>query len=248
MTPTTPASGHPPSPVAVNDTAPVPRRVRAVFDDRVLVDTVRATYVWERPEYPQFFVPEDDVDGSMIGDPGPIEDTDRGLMRRCDVRSGDRVAPGAARYLESSTIAGLDRTYRFDWGAIDAWFEEDEEIFVHPRNPYTRVDALRSSRHVRVEKDGVVLAESDSPVAVFETGLRTRWYLDRTAVRWEHLEASDTRTRCPYKGVTSDYWSARAGGTVHADVAWAYDLTTREALPIAGLVCFYDEKVDVIVE
>ncbi len=239
---------YPPSPVDVNHTAPVPRRVRAVFDGTTLVDTVRATYVWENPNFPQFYVPEADVDRSMIGDPGTIEDTDRGPVRRCDVISGDRVAEGAARFLESSIVPGLDGTFRFDWPAMDAWFEEDEEVFGHPRSPYVRVDALRSTRHVRVEKDGVVLAETDHPVALFETGIRTRWYLDRTAVRWEHLEATDTRTRCPYKGITSNYWSARVGGTVHPDVAWAYDFTTREALPIAGLVCFYDERVDVIVE
>ncbi len=243
-----PSHGHPAPPVEVNHTAPVPRRVRALFDGRPVLDTVRAVYVWENPHYPQFFIPEGDVDRSMIGDPGPVEDTDRGPVRHCDLVSGDRVAPGAARRLESSTVPGLDGTFRFDWEAMDAWFEEDEEVFVHPRSPYTRVDALRSSRHVRIEKDGVVLAESTSPVAVFETGLPTRWYLDRTAIRWEHLEASSTHSQCPYKGQTTGYWSARIGETVYDDVAWAYDFPTRQLLPIAGLVCFYNEKVDVFLD
>jgi uncharacterized protein (DUF427 family) len=134
---------------------------------------------------------------------------------------------------------------RFEWDALDAWFEEDEEVFVHPRSPYTRVDALRSTRAVRIELDGVVLAESSSPVMVFETGLPTRYYLNRTEVNFEHLEPSDTVTACPYKGKTSGYWSVRSGEQLLPDLAWAYDFPTRQLLPIAGLIAFYNEKVDI---
>jgi uncharacterized protein (DUF427 family) len=97
-----------------------------------------------------------------------------------------------------------DLTARFDWAALDAWYEEDEQVFVHPRNPYVRVDALRSHRAVRVELDGVVLAESACPVMVFETGLPTRFYFDRSDVHFEHLQHTEAETACPYKGVTSD--------------------------------------------
>jgi len=83
---------------------------------------------------------------------------------------------------------------------------------------------------------------------VFETGLPTRYYLDRTAVRFEHLEPSGTVSRCPYKGTTSGYWSVVVGGTTHDDLAWSYDFPTRALSPIAGLVAFYDEKVDVFVD
>lgn len=137
---------------------------------------------------------------------------------------------------------------RFRWEAFDAWYEEDEQVFVHPRNPYARVDALRSSRHVRVELQEVLLAESHSPVLVFETGLPTRYYLNRTDVHWEHLVPTATQTACPYKGQTSGYWSVRVDDQVHQDLAWAYDFPTRELLPIAGLVAFYNEKVDLIVD
>jgi uncharacterized protein (DUF427 family) len=146
---------------------------------------------------------------------------------------------------------GIAGTARFDWAALDAWFEEDEQIFVHPRNPYARVDALRSRRSVRIERAGIVLAESDAAVLVFETGLPTRYYFDRSDVRWEHLRPSSTETACPYKGVTSAYWSFTAGGGAHdgdhADIAWSYDFPTRQLLPIAGLVAFYNEFVDVFV-
>jgi uncharacterized protein (DUF427 family) len=137
---------------------------------------------------------------------------------------------------------------RFEWAALDAWFEEDEEVFVHPRSPYVRVDALRSTRTVSVELEGVVLAESSCPVMVFETGLPTRYYLDRTAVSFDHLLPSDTVTSCPYKGKTSGYWSVRIAGETHPDLAWAYDFPTRQLLPIAGLIAFYNEKVDITVD
>ena len=130
---------------------------------------------------------------------------------------------------------------------MDAWFEEDEQVFVHPRSPYTRVDALRSNRRVRVELDGVVLADAGSLVMVFETGLPTRYYLSRTDVDFAHLVPSGTVTACPYKGTTSGYWSARIAGTVHPDLAWVYDFPAREVLPIAGLVAFYNERVDLVV-
>jgi len=125
-------------------------------------------------------------------------------------------------------------------------------VFVHPRSPYTRVDALRSNRPVRVELDGVVLADAGSAVMVFETGLPTRYYLSRTDVDFAHLIPTDTVTACPYKGTTSGYWSVRAAGneqgTVHADLAWSYDFPTRQLLPIAGMIAFYNEKVDTILD
>jgi uncharacterized protein (DUF427 family) len=123
-----------------------------------------------------------------------------------------------------------------------------EEVFVHPRNPYVRVDALRSARTVCVELDGALLAESSCPVMVFETGLPTRYYLDRTAVNFDHLVPSETVTSCPYKGKTSGYWSVRVGEELHTDLAWAYDFPTRQLLPIASLIAFYNEKVDVTVD
>ena len=101
---------------------------------------------------------------------------------------------------------------------------------------------------MRVELDGVVLADTRSPVMVFETGLPTRYYISRTDVRFEHLIPTGTVTSCPYKGTTSAYWSVRAGGTVHQDLAWAYDFPTGPLLPIVGLVAFYNEKVDIYLD
>ena len=135
------------------------------------------------------------------------QQTGRGLAELHGLRVGETHRPRAARLITDSAIEGLKGTVRFEWAALDAWFEEDEQVFVHPRDPYSRVDALRSNRRVRVELDGVVLADSASPVMVFETGLPVRYYINRTDVRFEHLVPSDTVTSCPYKGMTSGYWS-----------------------------------------
>ncbi|MDQ1374850.1 MAG: hypothetical protein QOJ09_2188, partial [Actinomycetota bacterium] len=135
----------------------------------------------------------------------------------------------------------------FDWGVMDSWFEEDEEVFVHARDPYKRIDALRSSRHVRVEVDGVVLAESDHPTILFETSLPPRYYLPKVDVRMDLLEPTDTVTRCPYKG-QARYWSARIGDRLEQDIAWSYPSPFPESQPVMALVCFYNERVDLIVD
>jgi uncharacterized protein (DUF427 family) len=234
--------------IPVDHIEPVPRRVRALLSGAVVLDTTRALYVWEWPYYPQYYIPVADVSSDLLVDEAHTERLRRGTARRYGLRVGELTRPACARVFSEDSLEGLADTVRFDWGAFDAWFEEDEEIFVHPRNPYARVDALRSTRRVRVELAGVVLAESSSPVMVFETGLPTRYYLNRTEVNFDHLLPSDTVTSCPYKGRTSGYWSVRVGDTTHPDLAWAYDFPTRHMLPIAGLIAFYNEKVDVIVD
>ncbi|WP_338051785.1 DUF427 domain-containing protein [Pseudonocardia acidicola] len=241
-------NGYPQVLVSVNHVEPVPRRIRAFLGGRSVVDTTAALYVWEWPHYPQYYLPVADVADDVLVDEQHTRKTRQGVARMYGIQAGDQKRPGAARVLTEPAVDGLADTVRLDWAAMDSWFEEDERVFVHPRNPYTRVDALRSTRPVRVELDGVLLAESPAPVMVFETGLPTRYYIDRTGVLFDHLEPSDTVTECPYKGTTSGYWSVRIGDTLHPDLAWAYDFPTRQLAPIAGLVCFYNEKVDITVD
>jgi uncharacterized protein (DUF427 family) len=159
--------------VEVDHVEPVPRRIRATLGGVVVLDTTAAVYVWEWPHYPQYYVPLADVDADVLVDDGQTEQTTRGVARLHTVRVGAITRPGSVRTYTGDVLARLAGTARFDWPAFDAWFEEDEEVFVHPRCPYTRVDAIRSTRSVRVELDGVMLAESRSPVMVFETGLPT---------------------------------------------------------------------------
>jgi uncharacterized protein (DUF427 family) len=232
----------------VNHVEPVPRRIRATLGNVVVLDTTSALYVWETDKYPQYYVPLADVNSDVLIDEQHPEHLRRGSARRHGLRVGELARPGVAHVYGEDALEGLAGTVRFEWEALDAWFEEDEQVFVHPRSPYTRVDALRSTRTLRVELDGVVLAESSCPVMVFETGLPTRYYLDRSAVSFEHLSATDTVTSCPYKGRTSGYWSVRVGEQLYPDLAWAYDFPTRQLLPIAGLIAFYNEKVDLTLD
>ncbi|MGI8633146.1 MAG: DUF427 domain-containing protein [Solirubrobacterales bacterium] len=241
-------TGYPKAIAAVDSVQPVPRRIRAELAGRVVLDTSKALYLWEWPFYPQFLIPVADIDPEALVDEGDPESLDRGMVQRVGLRAGGVHRAGAGnRYVESA-IEGLVGTVRFEWDALDAWYEEDEQVFVHPRNPYVRVDALRSTRQVRVELEGIVLAESSAPVMVFETGLPTRYYVDRSAVDFTHLHSSETITECPYKGRTTDHWSVEAGGQIHDDLAWSYDFPTRQLLPIAGMVAFYNEQVDVFID
>ena len=239
---------YPAAITAVNHVEPVPRRIRAFLAGEKVFDTTRALYVWEWPYYPQYYIPLEDVRRDLLIPEGQSQQSRRGKFEAHALRARQTERPGAARLLTESPVQGLAGTVRFDWEALDAWFEEDERVFVHPRNPYVRVDALRSARPVRIELDGVVLAESASPVMVYETGLPTRYYINQTELNYEYLIPSDTVTKCPYKGTTSRYWSVRIGDTVHPDLAWAYDFPTRQLQPITGLVAFYNEKVDIILD
>jgi uncharacterized protein (DUF427 family) len=130
---------------------------------------------------------------------------------------------------------------------VDAWFEEDDEVFVHARDPYHRVDVLNSSRHVRVEIDGATVAASRRPRLLFETGLPTRYYLPKADVRMDLLEPTDTTTRCPYKG-EAIYWSARIGGQLREDVVWSYPYPIPEIPKIEHLLAFFNERVDLYVD
>ncbi len=232
----------------VNQVEPVPRRIRGYIDGVLVVDTVRALYVWEWANYPQYYIPSEDVRPGTLVDEGHVQQTRRGSVRRQGVRLGDVARSAKARLVTDSAIQRLNGTVRFEWDALDSWFEEDEQVFVHPRNPYVRVDALRSTRPVSIEVDGLVLAKSTSPVMVFETGLPTRYYIARTEVSFEHLIPTATVTECPYKGTTSQYWSVVVGETVQPDLVWSYDFPTRQLSPIAGMLAFYNEKVDIVLD
>lgn len=219
--------------------------MRGYFDNTLVFDTIRARYVWEVPYYPQYYIPISDVRMEHLLDEGHPQRLQLGASRLHSLTSGRRTSKAAARvYDTDGPVTGY---VRFEWDTLD-WFEEDEQIIAHPRNPYVRVDALRSHRHVRVEVDGIALAETRSPVLLFETGLPTRYYIDRTEVSFEHLEASNTQSVCPYKGITSRYWSARVGDTLHPDIAWTYEYPTGQVAPVAGLIAFYNEKLDIFVD
>jgi uncharacterized protein (DUF427 family) len=214
----------------------------------LIVDTDSPLLVWEKPSYPTYYFPADGVRTDVLSDTGDTSRSpSRGTARVYSIVTDEFEIEDAVLGYDDSPIEALNGTFRVEWAAMDHWFEEDEEVFVHPRNPYTRVDALRSSRHVVVSIDGVEVADSHAPVILFETGLPVRYYLPKTDVRMDLLVPSDTTTECPYKG-TAEYWSVDIEGTVHEDIVWGYPFPARESAPIAGLVCFYNERVDITID
>ncbi len=232
----------------VNHVEPVPRRVRGFVGNETVFDTINAKYVWEWQNYPQYYIPVDDVRTELLVSENEMQHSPRGEVELHALKIDGIRRPNAAKVLRDSPLEQLSGTVRFEWGALDAWFEEDEKVFVHARNPYARVDALRSTRSIRIELEGAVLGASSSSIMVFETGLPTRYYLNRTELDFSHLLPSEKVTSCPYKGTTSSYWSVKVGGRVHPDLAWSYEFPTYQMLPIAGLVAFYNETVDIFID
>ena len=131
------------------------------------------------------------------------------------------------------------------WDAVTSWHEEDEQVFGHARNPYHRIDCVRSQRQLRVQLRGLVLVDAHDVVSLFETASAPRLYVEKKHVRMEHLIASPTTSYCPYKGYAS-YWSARVGGETFQDIAWSYEDPTPESRRIAGLLSFYPERAEVV--
>jgi uncharacterized protein (DUF427 family) len=227
---------------------PCAKRIRGYLDGHLVCDTVSASYVWEVPYYPAYYVPLRDVRAELVPNGTTQHSPSRGDAIGLDVRMpSGAVRRGAALRYPDSPIEELRALVRFDWSADMEWLEEDEPVYTHPRDPYTRVDILASSRHVRVELAGVPVAESRSPRILFETGLPPRYYLPMSDVRLDVLVSTDTVTHCPYKGAAT-YWSVLLDGTTYADIVWAYRMPLPESQKIAGLMCFYNEKVDLYLE
>ncbi|MGI8332014.1 DUF427 domain-containing protein [Actinomadura scrupuli] len=227
---------------------PSAKRVRVYLGGEVVADTTAPVLVWEIPYYPAYYFPAADVREDLFTPDGEAKHSpSRGDGALYTVKAGGKEVRGAALRYHDSPIEELRGLFRLEWEAFDGWFEEDEEVFVHPRDPYKRVDVLASSRRVRVEVDGVTVAESGSPRLLFETGLPVRYYLPKPHVRMDLLEPTDTVTHCPYKG-TAETWAIRAGDQLHPDLAWSYRAPLAESQKVAGLVAFYNEKVDIYVD
>jgi uncharacterized protein (DUF427 family) len=198
---------------------PSDRRVRGELDGEIVVDSRSPRLVWEpgRPT-PRFAFPREDVRVDLLDD--------------------------AVTGYEDSALADY---VSVAWDAVDHWYEEDQEVFVHPADPYSRIDLRPSSRHVRVEIDGTTVAETTRPLLLFETRLPTRYYIPREDVRVDLLEPSDSHTRCPYKG-TASYYSVRIGDERYPDVVWYYPEPLTEVAAIKDALAFYNERVDIYVD
>lgn len=223
------------------------RWVRGRLDGTVVVDSRAPIMVWEeggRP-HPRYAFPVGDVAEGALTLASEAPPAGRpARLDWFDLTTEGRTKRHAAWTWEAPELDGY---VSFDWDAVDSWLEEDEEIIGHARDPYHRIDVRRSSRHVRISLDGTVLAETQHPLLLFETGLPTRYYLPQEDVATDLLEESDRTTICPYKGVAS-YWTVMIDGVERGDLAWAYEDPFPSQERIAGRVAFFDEKVDVEVD
>ncbi|KAI1409298.1 DUF427-domain-containing protein [Hypoxylon sp. FL1857] len=225
-------------------TLPTSRRVRILFNGEYIVDTTSALYVWEHEYYPYYYVPRESVAGSL--DHPPIK-PDSFCVATLHVgrKTTDRIIVFGNKLAAQSKA--LQDMVRFEFGAADAWFEEDTPIYVHPKDPFRRVDVLHSSRPLEVRVGGVVVARTNSAFHLHETGLPCRYYVPATAVDHRILRDSETTTACPYKGV-ANYYDVEVGDddaarqTTVKDLVWYYKTPTLECANIAGFLCFYHEK------
>ena len=224
-----------------------PRRVRALFNGETVADSRRVKLLHETGLLPVYYFPEEHMRRELL-EASDLETgcPFKGSARYHSIRVGDRVANNAVWYYPepipgAPPLAGYCAIV---WDAMDEWYEEDRQQFVHARDPYHRIDVLPTSRHVKISIDGQVVADSRRALALFESSLPTRYYILPDDVRQERLEPSEATTRCAYKGL-ANYHSVRVGDKLHVDVAWSYRDPAAEVATVADRLCFFDEKVDV---
>jgi uncharacterized protein (DUF427 family) len=231
---------------------PIEKRVRADLGGEAIVDSTRAILVWEpRRVVPSYAVPVEDVQAELTEAPAASGQAKGvlhpGIPFSVHTAEGEPVSiddrVGAGFRLADADLAGY---VVLDFAAFDNWYEEDERIAGHPRDPFHRVDVRQSARPLRIELGGEVVAETTQARLLFETQLPTRFYIPREDIRSDLLP-SDRRTYCPYKGGAS-YWSLDAGGRRREDIAWSYEQPLPDAVAIATLVAFWDERVDVFLD
>jgi uncharacterized protein (DUF427 family) len=237
---------EPPPPGTALYLEPTPKRIRVVIGGETIADSRRAMLLQESGLQPVYYFPPEDVRSDLL------EPTDKhthcpkkGEASYYTIRVGDRVVENGAWYYPEPLDAAppITNLIAFYWGKVDTWLEEDEEVFGHARDPYHRVDVRKTARHIKVSLDGQLLAETNRAVALFESNLPTRWYIPQEDVVAQ-LERSDKDTICPYKGHAGYYSVRLADGELAEDLIWYYADPLPEAGAIAGLLCFYNEKVD----
>jgi uncharacterized protein (DUF427 family) len=225
---------------------PSPKRVRAAVGGETVADTTRAQLMLETKHMPVYYFPREDVRTDLlVRTDHSTHCPFKGEASYWSLRTSEGLRENAVWSYETpyDEMAAIRDYLAFYRDKADHWYEEDEEVFGHPRDPYHRIDVRPSSRHVRVVLGGETVADSRRGLFLFETGLPTRYYLPREDVRTELLESSETTSICPYKG-TARYWSARIGGRLFDDLVWSYPEPLPENPRLKDRLCFFDERVD----
>lgn len=230
---------------------PSERWVRGRTGGTTVVDSRRPVLVWEPGvPVPLYAFPREDVREDLLRPAkNPRTGTHTGSQVFYDVEVDGELLENAAWTFPTADLGGH---IAFEWSSrvgrgLERWYEEEEEIFIHPRDPYKRVDALTSGRHVQVEIDGILVADTHRPVLLFETGLPTRFYIPREDVRLDLFQPSDLTTGCPYKG-TAGYWSWQRDGEEPANLVWSYPEPLPAVAAVRDLLAFYNEAVDITVD
>jgi len=221
-----------------------PRTVRIVFGGKTLADSKHVKLLREDGILPVYYFPASDVRTDLMVPSGKkTECPYKGEASYWSLKAGNKTADNAAwSYINPLPEASeLKSHFAFEWNKMDAWYEEDEEVFVHPRDPYKRVDVMPSKRHVRIVIDGQTVADTRRPRLLFETNHPVRYYLPQEDVRMDFLVPSAAQSRCPYKGPAS-YWSVKIGDQVFDDMIWSYKEPIPECPKIKGLLCFFHER------
>jgi uncharacterized protein (DUF427 family) len=229
-----------------------PRWVRAKVGDITVADSRRVLLLWEEDKVlPVYLFPREDVRTDLLRpSENPLPETHHGLASYWTLEIDGQLTENAAwTYAAAPPPEGekLEGYIAFEWEAMDTWYEEEERVIAHPRDPYHRVDTRKSSRHVQVIAGGETLAESRRPKLVFETGLPTRYYLPPEDVQTDLLKPSETRTLCAYKG-EAHYYSVMVDGEVHEDIAYTYPDPLPDNHQTRDLICFYNERADIHVD
>ncbi|NQV55431.1 MAG: DUF427 domain-containing protein [Rhodospirillales bacterium] len=227
---------------------PTEKWVRAEIGGEMIANSKKVLIMLESSSVPVYYFPREDVAMDFLerSDHGTFSQF-KGEASYWNVNVGARTEENAVWSYETPFMEAVRaKNYMaFYWDRVDHWYEEDEEVFVHPRDPYKRVDIAASSRPVRVVLGGETIADTTSAHFLFETGMPTRFYIPKKDIKMDLLEPSDTTTRCPYKGSAS-YFSVRSGGELYEDMAWTYAEPILECANIKDLVCFYNENVDAV--
>ncbi|KAL8831631.1 MAG: hypothetical protein Q9170_005219 [Blastenia crenularia] len=218
-----------------------PRRVRCTFDGDWLFDTTSAFHVWEHPYFPQIYVPTAAIKEGVLTKKDAVDDHESAFhaVLKSKGKETDRVV-----VFEKGDLKDLTR---IEFDAVDGWFEEDAPIYYHFKDPYKRVDILPSARRITIKVDGVVVADSTLNMFLYETMLRPRYYMPKSAIQWKYTTPSSTTSVCPYKG-TAEYYNLNVNGKEIKDAIWWYRLATHESALIVGMACFYNEKVETYVD
>lgn len=225
---------------------PTSKRIRVLFNNVIVADSSDVVLLREQKHLPVYYFPRKDVREDLLElTVNRTRCPHKGEAFYWTVRVGNRDSKDAAwAYLEPTEESGILSDYvAFYWNKMDTWFEEDEKVDDHARDPYHRIDVLKSSRHVKVTIQGKTIAETDRPTLLFETGLPVRYYIPRLDVQLQTLESSPLKTYCPYKGEAS-YYHVNTGEEVKENVIWTYPYPRAEAFAVADQICFYEERTD----